>query len=98
MVNTRHDLHGRVLAPSRVNQRAEVVVTSPSGEQLPEGRMAALGVDPDAPARGPDTATQTYPIDVGGGWYVLSNDTKVRGEQSAIDQQAKLDAAAEQEG
>lgn len=109
MVNTRRDRHGRLLAPSRVNRRAEIVVAAPAGEQLSEERMIALGVDPNAPARGPDAqaqpagdggqgqsdeSTQSYPIPTGSGWYQLSTGEKVQGENDALERQDEIDEAA----
>lgn len=101
--NTRRDGHGRLLAPSRVNPRAEVVIQPPAGgEQLSEARMLALGVDFNAPARGvskPQPADAEddsgdgepeFPKPKGQGWYELSDGSSVRGKDEAEAAEAAL--------
>jgi hypothetical protein len=108
--NTRTDKFGRMLAPSRVNSRAEVVVQAPSGERLADERIPALGVDMEAPARGPvgtgrpsggtdrqssgQQGSGEFPRHAGGGYYDLSDNSRVEGKEEAEAAQAELDDKA----
>lgn len=104
-VKTRRDRHGRVLAPSRRNSRHEIVVET-SAESIDEARMAALGVDmssgdkPQAAAGGREQGgggqpAGEYPIDRGGGWFELSNGERVRGEDDALQAEARIQGGEE---
>lgn len=57
-MKTRTDQFGRVLARSRRNPRAEVVIQTPAERLSPE-RMAVLGADMSDEASAPPGGTQT---------------------------------------
>jgi hypothetical protein len=94
----RRDGFGRLLAPTRASRGSEIVVAGPAGEQMSMDRLRALGVDADANPRGPGAVNQQandggeFPKHAGGGFYDLSDNSRVEGKAEAEAAQAKLDS------
>lgn len=93
----RRDGFGRLLAPTGASRGSEIVVAAAGGEQLSMERLRALGVDLDAKPRGPGAVNQQtndgeFPKHAGGGFYDLSDNSRVEGKAEAEAAQAKLDS------